>query len=291
MPPTKTFAKPGLNSHALVERMQGRGLSVPLPTEAITSLDRIGYYRLLIYMRPLQDITTKRFAPGTSFEDILVLYEFDRQLRLLCLDAIERIEVALRSAIVQNLAVVNGPHFYLNAVYFSHASARDRFVNKVRGAEHLALTHYRNTYVRPPDPPIWAALEAVSFGVLSRLFADLSLQNRKLVARSFGYDEKVLVSWFRTLTVLRNTCAHHNRLWNFRFMAYQPRVAKNLSGVFSVQDTFHARAVVLVALLSALGHANDWKARFVSHVNANPAKIQPAAMGFPSNWQTNQFWL
>lgn len=87
--PTTQYAKPALPPAALLAHLQGRGLAVPDPLRALAALEHIGYYRLLVYMRPLQQAPGKTFNPGVTFDDVLGLYEFDRELRLLCLDAIE----------------------------------------------------------------------------------------------------------------------------------------------------------------------------------------------------------
>lgn len=288
MPPTKTYTKTALSTTDLLTHLQSKGLNIPVPAAAIGSLERIGYYRLLIYMRPLQD-ATRRFVAGKSFDDILELYEFDRKLRLLCLDAIERIEVGLRSAIIQKLAVPFGPHFYLDPAHYGYSAGLNNFLDEVRKSKYLGVTHYRNTYATPTEPPIWTVLEAVTLGTISYLYADLVRADRKLVATAFGYDERVLVSWFKTLTVLRNMCAHHNRLWNFSFMVNQPILAHSLAGVFSGGATFHTRAVILVDLLNKVAPGSDWKAKLISLIQATPGRA--SQMGFPAGWEEQPFWL
>lgn len=97
-------------------------------------LERVDYYRLLNYMRPLQVTDAsgvRRFRAGTTMHDVVALYEFDRRLRLLCMDAVERIEVALRAAIVCEVAVAEGPDFYTRRGYFTSADACEGFKREV----------------------------------------------------------------------------------------------------------------------------------------------------------------
>lgn len=244
-------------------------------------------------MRPLQGLPSKSFRAGVDFDDVVRLYDFDRRLRLICLDAIEQAEVALRAAINNELAVALGPHFYLDGCAFERLSGQQVFLKKVLDAKYLAIAHYYERYDEPPRPPIWAVTEAVTFGTLSKLFADLTLANRKLVARSFGYDETVLVSWFRSLNDLRNKCAHHNRVWNANFGANQPRIAKHVRAAFGSNprtDLFYARAVVLAALLDALGRGEGWKQELVIHLQAHRSLADEAAMGCPPGWEVMPFW-
>ena len=290
-PPPRVFAKPARTPEDLLAHLRARSLAVPDPGKALRQLRTIGYYRLLIYMRPLQDLPAKTFRPGVAFPDIVALYDFDRRLRLICLDAIERVEVALRAAINNELAVALGPHFYLDRRAFERPQGFEAFRKKVGEADYLAITHYRQRYDRPASPPIWAVTEAVTFGTLSRLFAVLVRPHRKMVARAFGHDETILVSWFRAVNDLRNKCAHHNRTWNANMAPYQPKVAKRLAAAFGPsQDTFYARAVVLAALLDAVGQGAEWRRDLARHVRDGQPLASAAAMGFPPGWEALPFW-
>lgn len=287
----RVYAKPARAPADLLAHLQGRGLAVPDPAQALRQLQTIGYYRLLIYMRPLQNLPAKTFKPGVTFADVVRLYDFDRRLRLICLDAIERIEVALRAAINNELAVALGPHFYLDRRAFEHPKGFGAFQGKVRDARYLAIDHYRQHYDHPPAPPIWAVTEAVTFGTLSRLFADLVRPHRRLVARAFGYDETILVSWFRSVNGLRNKCAHHNRTWNAHMLVDQPRLAKRIAAQFGPsQDRFYARAVVLGALLDGIDQGGLWRRDLARHVREAQPLASAAAMGFPPGWEAMPFW-
>ncbi|WP_449103132.1 Abi family protein [Pseudomonas extremaustralis] len=63
---------------------------------------------------------------------------------------------------------------------------------------HLPALVVLKTYHTPPHAPIWAILEAVTFGPLSHLYANLQISHRKAIATAFGFDEKVLVTWFKS---------------------------------------------------------------------------------------------
>lgn len=290
-PPKRSYNKPALSPADLLAHLQARGLGIPDPLRALHALEYIGYYRLLVYMRPLQNPSPmKTFLPGTTFDDILGLYNFDRELRLLCLDAIERIEVALRAAIVSQVAVPHGPHFFLEPQHFERLSSFVEFFQTAGKTKHYpAVQHYRTHYSTPEVAPIWALAEAVTYGALSRLYSGLQLQHRKSVASRFGFDEVILLSWFRTLTTLRNQCAHHNRLWNATMLVDRPKVANRYKSELDPNDRFYARAVVLGALLEMIEPASDWRQRLISLIERYP-KVQTSAMGFPPDWRTRAFW-
>ncbi|MET3715690.1 hypothetical protein ABMD26_001938 [Pseudomonas sp. PvP001] len=183
------------NKHAkapldLLAHLEAKGLAVPQPERALHALQLIGYYRLLIYMRPLQSNRDRLFFSGVEFDDILALYDFDRQLRLICLDAVERIEVAMRAAIINTLA---GPHFYLDSAHFINTQAHASFMRAATDpttCKHQAVEHYLDTYDSPPYPPIWVILEATTFGPLSYLYASLLLPYQKSHRQSLRLRRK-----------------------------------------------------------------------------------------------------
>lgn len=287
--PSTPYTKPALSPPALLAHLQHRGLTVVDPVAALDALERIGYYRLLIYMRPLQQLPQKSFVPGTTFQQILDVYNFDRELRLLCLDAIERIEVALRASIVSEVAVAHSPHFYMEPQHFERLDGFVEFYQTAVRAKYLGIQHYRDTYGSPDLAPIWTIMEAVTFGSLSRLYSGLRIDHRKAVARRFGYDETILVSWFRSMNMLRNMCAHHNRLWNFHMVVDQPKAAKRFRSELVRTDRFYARAIVLIALLDSVAAGSGWKQRLIALIDRYPG-VPPAAMGFPSDWRRRAIW-
>jgi len=109
------------------------------------------------------------------------------------------------------------------------------------------------------------------------------------VAECFGYDEKVLASWFRSLNLLRNMCAHHNRLWNAPMNVDQPMAARRLLPELSRTDLFYARAVVLGELMRVIDPLSDWRRRLRSLVDRYPG-IPLGVMGFPAGWSSRAFW-
>lgn len=87
------YGKPPLSVEDQLRLLVRRGMAAPDPDRARHYLTHINYYRLRAYWLPLEQDATggvHRFTPGTSFEDVLSLYVFDRRLRLLVMDAVER---------------------------------------------------------------------------------------------------------------------------------------------------------------------------------------------------------
>ncbi|MBM3854673.1 MAG: Abi family protein [Verrucomicrobia bacterium] len=300
------FDKPALSFAEQLAKLQGRGLLVADYGNALRHLKHIGYYRLSAYALPFQDCTheDKPFRADTRFEMLLDLYRFDRELRLLVLDAIERIEVALRSAINNEMAMCHGPHWFMDPRQFSrrfdHAALLADVEREMRIAapggrptqphQEVFINHYYTKYGDPYLPPSWMVMETFSLGSLSRLYAGLaSGAERIAVANYFGTDEFVLQGWFHVLSYVRNLCAHHARLWNRRLVIKFRQVARRHRSFLNSNDQFFAVAVVLYDLLHHVVPDTQWNVRLRDLINRYP--VAPlGAMGFPADWRQVPFW-
>ncbi len=177
--PEMKYNKPPLNFEQQVEHRAARGLAIPEKTKAAHYLAHLNYYRLRAYWLPLeQDSKLHSFVDGASFQAALDLYVFDRKLRLLLLDAIERIEVSLRTQWAYHLAHQYGPHAYSDPVHFrspgKHGKSLETLSDEVKRSEETFIRHYLETYSEPPLPPIWAVCEILSLGQLSRWYENLA---------------------------------------------------------------------------------------------------------------------
>ncbi len=95
--------------------MQSRGLFIENATRTENYLRHIGYYRFSAYLHPLLATPKENhvFKPGTTFNQALDMYRFDRHLRLLMFNEIEKIEIAVRSAIVNITSRETGNPFWM----------------------------------------------------------------------------------------------------------------------------------------------------------------------------------
>lgn len=283
------YNKTAKSSEELHAHLLSKGLISLDYNEEINKIERIGYHRLLIYMRPLQN-SEKNFFDGTTFENILNLYDFDRKLRLLCIDAIEKIEVSIRSAVVNTISITNGPHFYLYGSNFKTESGYKEFLRKALDTKYLSIKHYHEKYNDPTLAPIWSIVEGITFGTLSRLVSNLNDDNRRAVALNLGIHHRVLVSWVRSLNMVRNMCAHHNRLWNAKMEIDKPKRANYIADEFP-QDasTFFARAVVINAFMLKIDSDYNWSSKLKNLINDHRF-VNPPAMGFIPGWDERAFW-
>jgi abortive infection bacteriophage resistance protein len=293
----KTFTKPALSVQAQIAILKARGLSIADESNAQISLRHIGYYRLSAYMRPFQIADgTHNFNKGATFEKIFDLYSFDRKLRIVFLDALDRIEIGLKSATTESLATKYGPHWYLDKNHFlpnaDHAalitSLKEEIGHSDPKKRAVHIDHYYSNYNTPDMPPSWMLFEAISFGSFAYLVRKLNAANSKGVAWLVNIPEPALPSWCLSLSYLRNLCAHSCRIWN-RTHTIKPIIIKNYKSEMSPNDKTYAQAVTLWVLLKRCSGPTEWKKRLADLFNEHPDVDLPA-LGFPTDWSTRTLW-
>ena len=204
------------------ELLKARGLKIKDTALAEHYLLHLNYYRLAGYCLPFeQSHSPQRFVAETHFEDILNLYTFDRELRLLLMDAIERIEVSMRTQWAYHFTKYYGSHAHLDPSLSKkpswHATNLKILLEELKRTDEKFIEHYQETYAVPPTPSTWVVCEVMSLGLLSRWFTALRPSEvRSAISRTYGLPDPVLTSFIDHLSYIRNLCAHHSRTWNRR---------------------------------------------------------------------------
>lgn len=184
------YTKPYLSLPDQLNLLKTRGLQVADDADALECLHRNGYYRLSAYWYPFREIVANKradtFLPDSHFEDAVKLYRFDKGLKLLLLDALERVEIAARVEIALQLgqrdpfAHESAPLFHPNFTSRQNASGKakydvwiDKFDNQVTHSTDEFVLHYERQYGSRSLLPIWIAIELWDFGMLSNAFSGL----------------------------------------------------------------------------------------------------------------------
>jgi abortive infection bacteriophage resistance protein len=325
-----TYLKPWTSYAEQVDQLIARGLFVKDREKALDCLERIGYYRLSGYWfafrersgklvlldeqgrKPkklkVETIALEPFKPGATFQNAVDLYIFDKQLRLLCMDALERIEIALRVDMSHTLGKLD-PFAYLNPTLFHKDFSKklDRDSGLPRHHEWLGkhaqligrskeefVRHNKSKYGLPLA--IWVACEVWDFGTMSTLFGGMREAEQDAIASQYGVGNgRIFATWLRSLNYLRNVCAHHSRLWN-RNIVEQPRLppASETPWVAPFETSDHARARCFLLLrltchlLRAINPNSSWPDRMKNHLLAFPELehlgLNLAGMGAPAAW-------
>lgn len=298
---TRVFVKPATTVDQQLRLLRQRGMVIDDESTARHYLHHIAYYRLRAYWLPFEIPTPDgehALKPGTRFEDVLELYIFDRRFRLLMLDAIERIEVSVRSIWTHHLATTYGSHGYLEPALYGRPDHYQKALTGLREeidrSQDTFIKHYKKTYHSPETPPIWMAAELLSLGQLSKWVSNLRHRaDRLAISKQYGLDEKIFSSLLHHLTYVRNICAHHRRLWNKQFTVTMtvPKYPPDVQAAVQGADTrrIYNTLVMLGQLLPKIAPGTHWTQAVIQLIQDHPV-VQRSAMGFPPDWQDRKFW-
>lgn len=311
----KVYNKTPLSFTDQLALLKSRGISVADELKAISILQEISYYRLSAYFLPYQSVKDT-FNPGTTFKQIIDTYSFDRELRLLVFDCIERIEIAIRTQIIYQMAYhYNDSHWqdnqslfikpYYNKIGikvdpFSEFQSIISKAKTVRTPE-VFIQHYLNNYSSPSNPPSWMCFELLTIGEMSNIYRGLSSKvDKKRIASFFDLHPTVFISWLHSLTYVRNICAHHARLWN-KELAIKPELLLNPTGdwisiPFNNNKRLFYFLCVLKYLLLRANPGNNLKVK-LENLFAKYPTVPIKYLGIPTdgtgnmlNWQDEPLW-
>ncbi|MVW70598.1 Abi family protein [Bordetella sp. 15P40C-2] len=321
-----TYNKPYLTCEQQLSLLKDRGLDVTDEAAALACLRRIGYYRLSAYWYPLRQtvllqtagspkVAVQRadaFRPGSSFEQVLALYVFDKRLRLLVLDAIERIEVALRVDVSYRLGE-RDPFAHMNPAMLhgnfakkvhpatgrtAHQNWLDKHQQMVARSREDFVRHYKQKYGEPF--PVWVSVELWDFGMLATFYQGMRVDDRDAIAERYGLpDGQLLQSWLRALNFVRNVAAHHSRLWN-KNLVDQPKLPRAgvmpafdlVIGQPAVASRLFVMLCILLHLMRVVSPNSTWPARLRRLLDDFPAVsgLSVADMGFTPGWENHPLW-
>ena len=313
------YTKQPLTLQQQLDKLSKRGLLFDDELLAKQYLSNISYYRLRAYTYPFQEnhdlSADHRFIrTDIHFSDIIDLYCFDRRLRSLMFNAIEKIEVAARAKIVQTYAEsTNDSHWFREQSLYKHIEKTDKEGNlttaydllmkeiewEIQRSNEDFIKHYYNKYNHPPIPPVWMTLEVLSIGTLSKLYHLLQKSpEKKAIAKGFGLnDDRVLANWLHAIAVWRNCCAHHSRIWNRRSII-NIQMPTNVDYPFLDRQTLkllHPNKIFTVLccikyITNIISPESSLKQNICSIIQDGGKLLNLQEMGFPKNWEPLDVW-
>lgn len=241
--------KPWLNFSKQLEVLSNNGLAIGKEEKALEYLERLGYYRLSGYLYPFRQLAPtlevnnkasrlSQFRELAEFSTAIDLYIFDKKLRILVLDALERIEMAVRVDIAYLLGSKDPLAHKKPDLLHGHFSKqiKTRGFAKGKTQHQIWLEKYKSLLFRARkepfvehhqqvygDLPIWVAIEVWDFGLMSKMYAGMKQADQNIIAKKYGArNGRELADWLRSFNFIRNVSAHHSRLWNINILERSP---------------------------------------------------------------------
>ena len=309
------YIKVPLSFSDQLSQLEARNLKIEDRTKAQAYLSQISYYRLSAYFLPFQQ-KKDQFNDGTTFKQIINAYSFDRELRLLVFDCIERIEITIRTQFIYYMAMKYGDshwqdnqQLFIKPYYNKIGNKIDPFssfqdiLSKAKSARRpeVYIKHYKDNYHTPSNPPSWMCFELLTIGEMSHFYRGLrDKEDKKGIASFFDLHFTVFSSWLHSLTYVRNICAHHSRLWN-KDLAVEPERLKSPVGswvgnAYSNNKRMFYFLCLLKYLLLRANPGNRLLEKLSNLIDKYP-NVPVKYMGIPSDgkgtlltWQDEPLW-
>lgn len=301
------FSKKPITIKEQIELLKTRGLTINNLDLAEKYLSNISYYRLGEYWYVMQsDKENHIFKDNSKFKDVIALYNFDAELRLLLFDVIEKIEISLRTKLIYHLSHEFDPWWFQNFDLFIDSRALVRTLTKLeeeitRSKDVTIKSHFKNHKDDKRFPPAWKSLEQTSFGGLSKLYGNLKpgVKSKDIIAVELGaVNHTYLRTWLQSIAQIRNYCAHHSRLWNrnlpgtVKLLPNPPNPwIKDKQNVPKQHEFIHL--YIHMSLMKYLLNIIQPNNNFTERLNAlfkNYKIVDENALGVKPNWQNEPVW-
>lgn len=325
------YSKSHLSLRDQLSHLQSKGLDCSPEAEGLIALHDYGYYRMAAYTYPFRrllapdepretDVQFRAddYLPGAKLSDASALASFDHGLRDKTFDGIAALELALRFQIAHVLgkrdkfgqtrrksldprACSELPPMRARQ---DHSDMFDFWLGEYRNLIARASSEDFMQHVKAKysgEVPIWIAVETFDFGGLARLYSLLDKHDQNVISSRFGVTNgSVFHKWLVGLAIVRNHCAHHNRLWNRKQSRALGTVNPAAVGQ-SLHHLAHVRqrnklyvwAAVLAYALRNYDDTTNWHRTFATQAKKFP-RISGLSletdMGFPSGWASQDLW-
>lgn len=250
------------------------------------------------------------YKPGTTFDEVFALYNFDRELRNIYLKFLLKIENTFKTVIAHEFSAKYGHDNYLKIDNFDVSNERSissaikligdiqQEIARQMSKHHQAVTHYmtEHGYI-----PLWVLVNVLTFGKIENFYKNMKPADKTVVAKQFNLQPDELSKFMHMLALARNKCAHDERFFDIRFReSIHTKSIKNFSllGLVRAKDgsyTYGTNDAYALAIMFALLLSKTDLNEFISSMRDAFSKLQKqlhtipssdimSIMGFGANW-------
>lgn len=288
------YNKPPKSPEELAYKLVNNNLLQGISLENLTKiLYDVSYYRLKGYLHPYYSNNT--FSNSITWDNIWSDYNFDLELRNLFYIHISKIEISIRTNVINTFSIEYGNNWYNNeALFFAkdrHYNDLQEIINHWNRSNEIFKINFTIKYSNMP--PAWMIFETTSFGNLSKFYENFIKNNvKQKIAEHYGFNkstEHILISWIKHLVYIRNIIAHHGRLFS-KIFTTKPIVPKNIfkylldKNVFKSDKLFFTVLIIMYLLKYSNNDYLIFKNDFIKLLEAHPL-LNHHSMGLPANYK------
>ena len=267
-----------------ISNLRGKGLIIEDEEYARSFLNDVSYFRLIkAYSLGLKEKNGNYYG-NIHFEDIVNLYLFNANFRQRLFAKIEKVEVNLRCRLSNYFCGTYGVFGYEDIGNFAISSEiysvfyDDMQREVARNSRVSFVKNFQDNYT-DSKIPLYALVELLSFGTLSKFYKNMKNEDKKAVAAFFGVGYTYFESWIESMAYVRNVCAHYGRLYNTRLVK-TPKLYKQY-GVGN--NRIFATLLTLKHILPNDRHWYDFVQTVELLIEKYPS-VNIRLIGFPQKW-------
>ncbi|MFI3238787.1 MAG: Abi family protein [Lachnospiraceae bacterium] len=296
------YPKDFLSITQLIQKLRDAGMTIDSQDEAEKALTSIGYYRLKGYSFHRINPTTKKYIVGTNFSDLLKLYYFDSELSQLVFCHLAKIEVALKAHLVnafqttQDALILHNPSAFKDKhLYWRNQGT---IASEISRSNDVFIEH--NFSNHEGFIPLWASVEVMSFGTISKLIKNMKTGNNSafsVLIKNYRFEntngnmvnpsKDMFTSWIQAVSIMRNICAHNSRIYN-RAISTRPQLIA--SDVINPQPRYNGLYQIMLSMKYLSPTEESWTI-FVDNLkwllNKYDGTYEICRLNFPSDWENH----
>ena len=300
-----------LRSRGMVIKQGSQGSRVVRILERENYYNIINGYKELFLSQHATPTSDEQYKPGTTFNEVYALYKFDRELRVLYLKYLLKIENTFKTVIAHEFSALYGHDNYLKIENFDISTSQkissvvqmigdiQQELARQMSKHHEAVTHYMTQY---GYIPLWVLVNVLTFGKIEKFYKNMKPADKMTIARQFKLQPDELAKFMHMLALARNKCAHDERFFDIRFReSLHTRSIRNFSllGIVRAADgsyTYGINDAYAIAIMFALLLSKTDLKEFMSSMNSAFTKLQKqlttisatdimSIMGYSSSWK------
>lgn len=296
----RSYEKRILTIPEQVSELKSAKMIIESDDAAAKFLSRVEYYRFRGYSFQFYDNSKKEYKENTKFSDIVAICDFDAELSHLLFAMLSSIEVSLRSRLVDALLTYKEDTLILYdpAIFDdkkNYWSNNGSLSQEIARSSDVFIKH--NFDKHDGNVPVWAAVEIMSFGTLSKTIKNLKTGTDSVYSKLAEYykyptaagnmarpAKKLLASWIQSCVILRNICAHNSRIYNRTLNTVPELLAVDR---LTPDPKYNGIYQTILAMKYLRPSDDQWAAfadRLTALISKYSAVIEMRRLNFPQDW-------
>ncbi len=215
--------KQALTVEEQIAKLKNRGMIFDDEEKAKEILSDVGYYRLGFYSFPFEKTFPKlknrnhQLVKGTTFKSVVELYYFDWDLRRILVNALNRIEVNIRTSITYIVSnyYKEFPTWFIEPTVMENSFIENFDTTVYKQIEENPIIKRHQKEHREKYAPAWKSLEFMTIGNICHLYKSIKDEKvKELVSKKYGCSVSIFINYLDNIRLTRNKCAHGGCLYN-----------------------------------------------------------------------------